>query len=75
MLAYLVQVAADGSSAEERGMSALTTIQSDLYAKVTARIVQALEMGGPPWVRPWSQDIDTLPMNASMSSCCPSTAA
>jgi antirestriction protein ArdC len=37
----------------------------DLYAETTARIIAALEQGTPPWVRPWSQDLDTLPMNAS----------
>ncbi|HEY3181189.1 MAG TPA: zincin-like metallopeptidase domain-containing protein, partial [Casimicrobiaceae bacterium] len=24
-----------------------------------------LERGAPPWVRPWSQDVDSMPMNAS----------
>jgi antirestriction protein ArdC len=36
----------------------------DLYASVTARIVAALERGAPPWVRPWSQITDALPVNA-----------
>jgi antirestriction protein ArdC len=36
----------------------------DLYALITDRIVQALEQGVAPWVRPWSTGIDTLPMNA-----------
>ena len=37
----------------------------DLYAAVTGRIVAALERGAPPWVRPWSQDVDSMPMNAA----------
>ena len=36
---------------------------TDLYAEVTGRIVAALEQGTPPWVKPWSTGIDTLPMN------------
>ncbi len=42
-----------------------TDVVRDLYAETTARIVAALEQGAPPWVRPWSHDRDTLPMNAS----------
>ena len=42
-----------------------TSIVRDLYAETTARIVSALEQGAPPWVRPWSQDIDSMPMNAA----------
>jgi len=38
--------------------------KDDLYASVTERIVAALERGAPPWVKPWSQDLD-LPMNAA----------
>ena len=41
-----------------------TVPQRDLYATVTDRIVAALEQGAPPWVRPWSQDQDTMPINA-----------
>lgn len=37
---------------------------SDLYAETTARIVSALEQGVTPWVRPWSTDIDGIPVNA-----------
>ena len=40
-----------------------TTIVRDLYAETTARIVAALEQDTPPWVKPWSTGIDTLPMN------------
>ncbi len=36
----------------------------DLYAGVTNRIIVALERGVAPWVRPWSQDADSLAMNA-----------
>ena len=42
-----------------------TTVVHDLYAETTARIVAALEQGAPPWVRCWSQDVDTMPMNAT----------
>ena len=35
-----------------------------LYAETTARIIEALEHGTPPWVRPWSTIPDALPMNA-----------
>ena len=37
---------------------------SDLYATTTARIIEALEQGTPPWVRPWSTIPDAIPMNA-----------
>ena len=37
----------------------------DLYARHQVRIVAALERGAPPWVRPWSQDVDTMPVNAA----------
>lgn len=36
----------------------------DLYTETTARIVAALERGTPPWVRPWSQIADAIPVNA-----------
>ena len=39
-------------------------MHDDLYANITGRIVDALEAGVAPWVRPWSIGIDTLPMNA-----------
>ena len=42
-----------------------TAPQEDLYANVTGRIIDALERGAPPWVRPWSQDVDSVPMNAA----------
>ena len=45
-------------------MSAVA-IPLDLFESVTARIIQALERGTPPWVRPWSEDIDSMPVNAS----------
>jgi antirestriction protein ArdC len=35
----------------------------DLYADVTARIVAALEAGTPPWIRPWSGDLERVPVN------------
>ena len=39
-------------------------MHDDLYANITARIVDALEAGVALWVRPWSTGIDTLPINA-----------
>jgi antirestriction protein ArdC len=35
----------------------------DLYAEVTAKIVAALEAGTPPWIRPWSGDLERVPVN------------
>ena len=37
----------------------------DIYARVTANIVAALERGTPPWVRPWSAAADPVPVNAT----------
>jgi len=42
-----------------------TAPPDDLYAAVTGRIIAALERGAPPWVRPWSQDVDAMPVNAA----------
>ena len=39
-------------------------MNQDLYAETTARIVAALERGAAPWVRPWSQIADAIPVNA-----------
>ena len=39
-------------------------MSADLYAATTARIIEALEQGTPPWVRPWSTIPDAMPMNA-----------
>jgi antirestriction protein ArdC len=36
----------------------------DVYTTVTARIIAALERGVIPWVRPWSEDLDSMPINA-----------
>jgi antirestriction protein ArdC len=36
----------------------------DLYQDVTNRIIAALEAGIPPWVKPWSGGIETVPANA-----------
>ncbi len=41
-----------------------TVVPHDLYASVTARIVDALAAGRAPWVRPWSEDVDSCAMNA-----------
>ena len=35
----------------------------DLYQAVTDRIVVALEAGTPPWIRPWSGDLERVPVN------------
>src|SRR5690349_15583256 len=40
------------------------SMNQDLYAETTARIVAALERGAAPWVRPWSQIADAIPVNA-----------
>lgn len=37
----------------------------DLYAEVTSKIVDALEAGTPPWIRPWSGDLERVPTNGS----------
>jgi antirestriction protein ArdC len=38
---------------------------SDLYQKVTDKIVAALEAGTPPWIKPWNAGADSgLPVNA-----------
>jgi antirestriction protein ArdC len=39
-------------------------MNQDLYVATTARIVAALERGVAPWVRPWSQITDAIPVNA-----------
>ena len=41
-----------------------TVVPHDLYTSITARIVSALEAGLAPWVRPWSEDVDSFAMNA-----------
>ncbi len=35
----------------------------DLYSEVTSKIVAALEAGTPPWIRPWSGDMEPFPTN------------
>lgn len=42
----------------------MSTPFPDLYATITSRIVAALERGTPPWVRPWSEDVDGMAVNA-----------
>jgi antirestriction protein ArdC/DNA repair protein RadC len=37
----------------------------DLYQVVTDKIVAALETGTPPWIRPWSGDLERVPVNGS----------
>ena len=46
-------------------MNSATLHPVDLYETVTERIVKSLEQGTAPWVRPWSQDVDTAPVNAA----------
>jgi antirestriction protein ArdC len=36
---------------------------SDMYQEVTDQIVKALEQGVAPWVRPWSEEADPIPLN------------
>jgi antirestriction protein ArdC len=36
----------------------------DLYEDITQRIVATLEAGVAPWLRPWSGDLDGVPVNA-----------
>ena len=38
---------------------------SDIYQKVTDKIIAELEQGTAPWVRPWSSGIDPQPRNAA----------
>ncbi len=35
----------------------------DIYADVTNKIVAALEAGAPPWLRPWSGELERVPTN------------
>ena len=37
---------------------------NDMYEAVTARVIEALEAGSPPWIRPWTDSgLDTYPRN------------
>ena len=36
---------------------------NDIYQRVTDRIIEQIETGTPPWVRPWSVVNDTAPIN------------
>jgi antirestriction protein ArdC len=36
---------------------------NDLYQAVTEEIVKALEQGVAPWVKPWSEESDPIPVN------------
>ena len=40
-------------------------MQRDLYREVTDRIIASLEAGVAPWIRPWSGEADSLPVNAA----------
>lgn len=35
----------------------------DLYTEVTSKIVAALEAGTPPWIRPWTGELERFPVN------------
>ena len=37
----------------------------DLYQEVTDRIIASLEAGVAPWIKPWANDADPLPVNAA----------
>jgi antirestriction protein ArdC len=37
----------------------------DVYERITARILAALEAGTPPWVKPWSAVADPIPRNGA----------
>ena len=37
---------------------------SDIYQRVTEQIIEQLEQGVAPWVKPWSGVSDAIPMNA-----------
>jgi antirestriction protein ArdC len=36
---------------------------NDMYQEVTDQIVKALEQGVAPWVKPWSEEADPIPVN------------
>ncbi|MDP8185349.1 ArdC family protein [Phocoenobacter skyensis] len=38
--------------------------QKDLYQQITDKIVNALEKGTMPWIKPWNQAVSGLPYNA-----------
>src|SRR5947207_4268772 len=60
------RAARHGPATGRFSMSTVATApQDDLYAAVTGRIIAALERGAPPWVRPWSRDVDAMPVNAA----------
>ena len=40
-------------------------MQRDLYREVTDRIIASLEAGVAPWIRPWTGEADSLPVNAA----------
>jgi antirestriction protein ArdC len=40
-------------------------MDQDIYTRVTNSIVEALERGTPPWVKPWSAAADPQPINAT----------
>lgn len=42
-------------------MNAVST--PDIYQRITDRIIEQIEAGTPPWVRPWSNVGDTAPIN------------
>jgi antirestriction protein ArdC len=59
----------EGKTTTKKTTQASTTPRSDVYERVTARIVSDLEQGTRPWLKPWSAPTDdrlpSLPLRAS----------
>lgn len=59
----------EGKTTTKRTTQASTTPRSDVYERVTARIVAELEQGTRPWLKPWSAPTDDrmplLPLRAN----------
>lgn len=59
----------EGKTTTKKATQASTTPRSDVYERVTARIVAELEQGTRPWLKPWSAPHDDrmplLPLRAN----------
>ena len=59
----------EGKTTTKKATQANTTPRSDVYERVTARIVAELEQGTRPWLKPWSAPTDDrmplLPLRAN----------
>ena len=59
----------EGKTTTKQTAQASSTPRSDVYERVTARIVADLEQGTRPWLKPWSAPTDdrlpSLPLRAS----------